>query len=342
MTLHALTHELALLLSAKESLQANDLINALTVAPTRLPLSLEDQLPGPVTPFQRAAHAVDYQLRLSREVGGHVLPRQERGPKKTVMKEIELDVDITKRILQRCKKEGVTINSALFALVAMAWAAITPGGLEPDLPMYVMSIAARADPSILTAADTPTSLLYSALNIRPQLRPSKASDAFLAISYFTVSIPAFLPLPSSRKGRFWQRARSVRAQILRASTSQLLASRCLAMSDERQARALKRPAPFREIVKNSAPSKALCGVSTVGNLDRTYTHGQYAPGLELLTLSVASRQRQGGFLLGSHTFKGRLWFEMAWDEHGYEEGVLERFWAELWKLLVSYSTDAAK
>ncbi|GFZ52190.1 hypothetical protein JCM24511_09963 [Saitozyma sp. JCM 24511] len=320
MTLHALTHELVLLLSANESLQANDLINALTVAPTRLPLSLEDQLPGPVTPFQRAAHAVDYQLRLSREVGGHVLPRQERGPKKTVMKEIELDVDITKRILQRCKKEGVTINSALFALVAMAWAAITPGGLEPDLPI----------------------LLYSALNIRPQLRPSKASDAFLAISYFTVSIPAFLPLPSSRKGRFWQRARSVRAQILRASTSQLLASRCLAMSDERQARALKRPAPFREIVKNSAPSKALCGVSTVGNLDRTYTHGQYAPELELLTLSVASRQRQGGFLLGSHTFKGRLWFEMAWDEHGYEEGVLERFWAELWKLLVSYSTGAAE
>jgi hypothetical protein len=135
MTLHTLTHELVSLLSAHESLQADELDKALAVAPTRLPLSLEDQLPRPVTPFQRAAQAVDYQLRLSREVGGHVLPRQARGPKKTVMREIELDEDITKRILQRCKKEGVTINSALFALVAMAWAAITPGGLEPDLPM---------------------------------------------------------------------------------------------------------------------------------------------------------------------------------------------------------------
>ncbi|RSH85790.1 nrps [Saitozyma podzolica] len=318
MTLNALTHELVLLLSKPKSLQADELDKALTVAPTRLPLSLEDQLPRPVTSFQRAAQAVDYQLRLSREVGGHVLPRQERGPKKTVMKEIELDEHTTKRILQRCKKEGVTINSALFALVAMAWAAITPGGLEPDLPI----------------------LMYSALNVRPQLPPSKASDAFLAISYFTVSLPAFLPLPSSRKGRFWQRARSVRAQILRASTSQLLVSRCLAMSDERQARAMKRPAPFREIVKNSAPSKALCGVTPLGNLDRTYTHGQYAPGLELLTLSITSRQRQGGFLLGSHTFKGRLWFQMTWDEYGFEEGALERFWAELWKLLVGYCTDA--
>jgi hypothetical protein len=114
------------------------------------------------------------------------------------------------------------------------------------------------------------------------------------------------------------------------------------MSDERQARALSRPAPFREIVTNSAPSKALCGLSTVGNLDRTYTHGQYAPGLELLTLSAASRQRPGGFLLVSHTFKGRLWFALAWDKHGFEEGVLERFWAELWKLLVSHCTDAAE
>jgi hypothetical protein len=181
--------------------------------------------------------------------------------------------------------------------------------------------------------------MYSALNIRPQLLPSKASEAFLAISYFTVNVPAFLPATSSMEKRFWHRARSARAQIVRASTSRLLASRCLAMSDERQARALKRPAPFREIVKNGAPSKALCGVTMTGNLDRTYTHGQYAPGLELLTLSVASRQRQGGFLLGSHTFKGRLWFEMAWDEYGFEEGVLERFWAELWKLLVGYCTD---
>jgi hypothetical protein len=135
MTLHALAHELVLLLSEPETLQADELDNALTVAPTRLPLSLEDQLPRPVTPFQRAAHAVDYQLRLSREVGGHVLPRQARGPTKTVLEEIELDEETTKRVLQRCKKEGVTINSALFALVAMAWALITPGGLDPDLPV---------------------------------------------------------------------------------------------------------------------------------------------------------------------------------------------------------------
>jgi hypothetical protein len=79
----------------------------------------------------------------------------------------------------------------------------------------------------------------------------------------------------------------------------------------------------------------------IGNLDRTYIHDQYTPGLELHTVTAASRLRPGGFLLVSHTFKGRLWFHLVWDKHGFEQGVLERFWDKLPEVLVGFCSSAA-
>lgn len=107
------------------------------------------------------------------------------------------------------------------------------------------------------------------------------------------------------------------------------------MSAGRQARAKGNPPPYTEIIPSRAPSKALCGISLIGNLDRTYIHEEYGPGVELHTVTTASRLRPAGFLLLAHTFRARLWFHLVWDQNGFEAGTVERFWEALPEMLGS-------
>ena len=84
-------------------------------------------------------------------------------------------------------------------------------------------------------------MFYSALNLRPSLRPSSspttpASYVHLALGYYTVSLPAFAP---SSPGAFWLRARSVKSQTAGATRSAVLVERCLAEGEERRGRAVK-------------------------------------------------------------------------------------------------------
>jgi len=128
-------------------------------------------------------------------------------------------------VLKRCKEKGVSIANVLFALSGLAWSRVcaresTNGreGLGWELPL----------------------MMYSALNLRPYLLPvanlPDSSFWFVAIGYFNVVIPAFLPTSSSSsteeteedKLRFektlWHRSREAKKQsTLAAKHPQLIA-----------------------------------------------------------------------------------------------------------------------
>lgn len=136
------------------------------------------------------------------------------------------------------------------------------------------------------------SMMYSALNLRPYLQPSLHVDGapywFVAIGYFNVVLPSFLPSLSTHSYKyqvakrnddmgldhdmgmqesdilhstFWHRARLVKAQISRAAKHPLLVSRVREMAHFRAelacARAAKDDARVtRAWIVPSVPSKA--------------------------------------------------------------------------------------
>jgi hypothetical protein len=55
----------------------------------------------------------------------------------TVLLEQALEKDETSKALARCKKQGVSINHALFALANLAWAQVMPDDADRKLPMFV-------------------------------------------------------------------------------------------------------------------------------------------------------------------------------------------------------------
>ena len=179
-------------------------------------------------------------------------------------------------------------------------------------------------------------MIYSAINLRPYLSPTPISPAtywFLALTYFTVVLPSF---PPTSPATFWHRARTAKAQTAKCVKSPFLLSRALAMATQRAGPRNTSPAvvppdprlPPHARAASSVPSRALLGLSLIGNLDNTYTPASYArSGVELHSVTTASRQREGGLLVLEHTFAGRLWLHLCWDEMGFEEGVIEEWWA---------------
>ncbi|EIW64280.1 uncharacterized protein TRAVEDRAFT_68128 [Trametes versicolor FP-101664 SS1] len=296
-----------------------------------LPPALEDNMPLPSSRFRRAAAQVDFQLSQQRLIGGQVFPRRKHPERHTVVPTVSVPEERTKAILKKCKAHGVSISAALFAVCNVAWAR-TSGG----------------------ASVAPT-LMYSALNLRPYFsvpRPApRDSYWYLAIGYFNVVLPGFLPsTPAATEASFWLRARQAKEQSTRAAKSPLVASRTHEMAQERGARARMwakeddereagtyvPPAPpaVPTVPKESvypvrakSSAAALIGLSLLGNLDGVYRHAAF-PGVELHTLTTGSRQRQGAMLLFGYTFKGRLWISLGYDSNGFEEGVVERFWKE--------------
>jgi hypothetical protein len=132
-SLHKMAQELLILLSNTDSLLST-LEAEIPLASSRLPLDMESQLPKPRSLLQSAVQNVEYQLNQAREIGGQTIDREQRGKRKTVLIERSFDVERTKRILTRCKKEGVSISNAAFALIAIAWARVSIGSSDPSLP----------------------------------------------------------------------------------------------------------------------------------------------------------------------------------------------------------------
>ncbi len=190
--------------------------------------------------------------------------------------------------------------------------------------------------------------MYSALNLRPNLRAEKAlndSYWFLAIGYFNIILPTFLPQSKDLSKTFWHRARLAKEQSTVAAKSPMIVSRSRLMAEERgiRARAWAKedddkangvwtpPPSSTSKAKTSevkVPSTALIGLSLLGNLDGIYKHLNYGE-IKLHTLTTGSRQRSGGMLLFGYTFVGKLWINIGYDENGFEERMVKKFWEEV-------------
>lgn len=281
-----------------------------------LPSSLEDRLPPTKGKFSQVASRVDFQRYQEKLIGGHTFRRKLGASRHTTVSTMAIDENRTKNLLKRCKAHGVSISSALFAVCNIAWAKTS--GEKPEMP----------------------TLMYSALNLRPYLMASKAlndSYWFLAIGYFNVVLPGFLPRSGSLAATFWHRARLAKAQSTDAAKNPMTVSRSREMARKRgqQARVWAKEddnkergiwkAPPLVPRKIGPPSNALIGLSLLGNLDGIYKHSAFLD-IKLETLTTGSRQRAGGMLLFGYTFVGKLWLSLGYDENGFEKDMVERFW----------------
>lgn len=300
-----------------------------TKAVSGLPSSLEDRLPPlPNGRLYRAVSRIDFDNSQTRLIGGHSFPRRSGNPRRTIVPTKSIDVVRTKRMLQKCKQKSVSISSALFAICNIAWARTCEKNWE--LP----------------------TMMYSALNLRPVLTASRAFNEsywYLAIGYFNVVLPTFIPKSASDEDIervFWHRARAAKDQSTRAAKSIMLVSRSRLMAQERGQRARcwareddekvngqrKAPPapPALPTVKatNRPPSAALIGLSLLGNLDGIYKHSTFQE-IQMHTLTTGSRQRQSGMLLFGYTFVGKLWISLGYDEAGFDVDTVDRFWGNV-------------
>lgn len=188
-------------------------------------------------------------------------------------------------------------------------------------------------------------MMYSALNLRPYLRENMSlndSYWYLAIGYFNVILPGFLPRSGDLASTFWHRARSAKQQSTHAAKNPMTVSRSREMARERgkRARAWAKedddrergvwisPPPLANKPTEKPPSNALIGLSLLGNLDGIYKHSTF-PDINFHTLTTGSRQRSGGMLLFGYTFVGKLWLSLGYDENGFDKDVVERFWSNV-------------
>ncbi|GLB39880.1 hypothetical protein LshimejAT787_0703900 [Lyophyllum shimeji] len=354
-SLHQCTHDLLALLALRVS--DGDLLRLLdldTPWDTRLPPAFETRCAVPSGRWARAAAKVNFLQVADREIGGHKFTRHQRAPAHTVFVERVYSEAETRVMLKRCKEHGVTVNHAIEAVCAVAWSRV----VEARNPNQNESRDAFKDPI----------MLYTAINLRPHLRPFHSASAsassspapsshdqttywFLALTYFTLVLPAF---PPASPAAFWLRAQSAKAQTHRVVHSRFLVARALEMAAVRAARARGSPLPTQalsqlletsqttstktQVRRDPAPSAALLGLSLIGNLDATYDRAAY-PGFTLHGVTTASRQKAGGALLLVHTFGGRLWVQLFYDENGFGVGVgvgedgqggeMRRFWEEV-------------
>jgi hypothetical protein len=206
------------------------------------------------------------------------------------------------------------------------------------------------------APETIPIMMYSAINLRPhfQLPPPPASFMFLALAYFNVVLPAFLPRSTSLPSAFWHRARLVKAQkhayinspMLVSRTQEMNKARCrraktFAKEDDEVLRRQPQP-PIRSATPSPAkshpagapqapqapPSAALLGLSMLGNLDEIY-NGERYPTIQLTQATGVTRKGKGGILMMSHTFRKRFYITLSWDTQGFSEGVVEEFWSRV-------------
>ena len=184
--------------------------------------------------------------------------------------------------------------------------------------------------------------------MRPYLMADKRlndSYWFIAIGYFNVILPTFLPQSGEITRTFWHRAQLAKLQSIKATKTPMAISRCREMTRERGARArvwaqeddhkpvesFKKPAADKH-GKEKVPSNALMGLSLLGNLDAIYKHSTF-PEIELHTLTTGSRQRSGGMLLFGYTFVEKLWVSFGYDMNGFQEDVVNVFWTQVTKAI---------
>ncbi|KAF8274149.1 hypothetical protein EI94DRAFT_1714831 [Lactarius quietus] len=286
-----------------------------------LPVSVEENLGTEKNRFRRAAGRIDFQNSLEKQIGGQAFPRRSDPVRHTVVPTTSFGETETKAMLKACKAKGVSISSVMFAICNIAWARMSPREKE-ELPM----------------------MMYAAMNIRPIFpKPVHDSYWFLAVGYFNVTLPNFIPSSCEVSKTLWHRARKAKEQSARAANNPMIQSRNREMAIKRgkQSRAWAKEDDEKEagvyvssVPKTTsdkppspprAPSVALLGLSLLGNLDGMYKHANF-PDIKLHTLTTGSRQRHGGMLLFGYTFAGKLWISLGYDENGFDRGTVDLFW----------------
>ncbi|GAA5981548.1 hypothetical protein JCM10908_004148 [Rhodotorula pacifica] len=220
MALHSTAHEFFSLLTAG----AHSFIGALTSSRQArgVPAAMEDQLDVKLATsrFADAAARVDFGREQARQIGGHAFPKARLGTRHTLVPTISYSPEQTKLALATCKAHGVSIANAMFALSTFA---------------YLRSVKSeRRDPKLPV-------LMYSALNIRPYL--GKTADApsdwyHIAIGYYNIVLPSFLPSTTPPSATFWLRAQSVKKQTSKVIKSPFLTSRTLLMAKKRESQSI--------------------------------------------------------------------------------------------------------
>ncbi|GJN92274.1 hypothetical protein Rhopal_005304-T1 [Rhodotorula paludigena] len=166
-----------------------------------------------------SAAKVEFANEQAKLVGGHAFPRARLGPRHTLVPTVSYPLAETRRILAACKLHGVTIAHAMFALSSLAFVrTVEERRKNPELPV----------------------MLYSALNVRGHLKreDSPVDPYHIAIGYYNIILPSFLPRDLPASAYFWHQARSVKQQTTRATKSPLLAARTLLMALERERRSI--------------------------------------------------------------------------------------------------------
>ncbi|GAA5955143.1 hypothetical protein JCM8115_001862 [Rhodotorula mucilaginosa] len=218
MALHSTAHEFFSLLY-QGGLENGDVLTS----PTRgLPPSMEDQLEDRFAPnsLEAAVARVDFEREQARQIGGHAFRKARRGTRHTLVLTHSYTPEQTGRALSKCKLNGVSIANAMFTLSTFAYLRSTkPDQSGPELPI----------------------MLYSALNVRPFLEKSKIQPDWyhIAIGYYNITLPAFLPSTTSPSASFWLRAQSVKKQTNLVVKSPFLISRTLCMAKKREAQSIQ-------------------------------------------------------------------------------------------------------
>jgi hypothetical protein len=187
-------------------------------------------------------------------------------------------------------------------------------------------------------------MMYSALNLRPYFAAKPVNDSywFLAIGYFNVILPTFIPRSIDLSSVFWHRARVAQEQCTQAAKNRMIVSRSLLMAEERRqwARVWAKedderergtfvPPPLPPPLVGAAdtalrtPSTTLLGLSLLGNLDGIYKHGTF-PAIQVHTLTIGSRP--GDIVLFGYTFAGKLWVSLGYDVNACDKVMVGQFW----------------
>ena len=100
---------------------------------------------------------------------------------------------------------------------------------------------ARPSSYLLRPPLTSRSLIYSALNLRPNMLPSLTSSCYfhLAVGYFNIVLPTLFPSDLTTSELFWHRARLTKNQTVKAVKSPFVVSRSRETNQTRRERAVK-------------------------------------------------------------------------------------------------------
>ncbi|GAA5918840.1 hypothetical protein JCM1841_002765 [Sporobolomyces salmonicolor] len=222
MALHTTANEFFSLLAEKEERESLSTTSSgeLAFELGKFPPAMETKV---VTPekwgkMAWAGAQVEFENDQGKLIGGQSFPRAKRGNRHTLVPTVCYDSAKTKRILATCKAHGSTIANAIFALSNLAYIRSMPKEqLDVTLP----------------------SMIYSALNVRPFLKKEDQRDYYhIAIGYYNVILPSFLPKSIPLSTYFWHQAASVKHQTSRAVKSPFLPSRTQLMALERERRSI--------------------------------------------------------------------------------------------------------